>query len=192
MGAAEKMITHKGKDYLAHIYPIKYTIKVKPIANNINCETTRKILGYRDLIKMDALLWKNSMCNELGRLSQGSKKYARTETIQFIFHKYKPKDIKATYVRAVCDIRPQKTETPRTRITAGGNIIEYTGAISIPTTYLTTLKLHINSSISDVNARYICMDVKSFYLNNKMDRSEYIMIQIATIPQEFVDKYNLQ
>ena len=25
-----------------------------------------------------------------------------------------------------------------------------------------------------------------------MDREEYIMIQIAIIPQEFVDKYNLQ
>ena len=29
------------------------------------------------------------------------------DTIEFIFHKYKPKDIMATYVRSVCDIRPQ-------------------------------------------------------------------------------------
>ena len=36
------------------------------------------------------------------------------------------------------------------------------------------------------------MDVKYFYLNNMMDRAEYIMIQIAMTPQEFVDKYNIQ
>ena len=36
------------------------------------------------------------------------------------------------------------------------------------------------------------MDVKYFYVNNYMNRSEYIMIQIYMIPQEFVDKYNLK
>ena len=36
------------------------------------------------------------------------------------------------------------------------------------------------------------MDVKYFYLNNMMDREEYIMIYITMIPQGFVDKYNLQ
>ena len=35
------------------------------------------------------------------------------------------------------------------------------------------------------------MDVKYFYLSNQMDRSEYIMIHILMIPQEFADKYNL-
>ena len=38
----------------------------------------------------------------------------------------------------------------------------------------------------------MCMDVKYFYLNNYMDRSEYIMIQISMIPQKIVDKYNLK
>ena len=45
------------------------------------------------------------------------------------------------------------------------------------------MKIHINSSISYVKARYMRMDVKYFYLKNKMDRAEYIMIQIAMIPQ---------
>ena len=53
------------------------------------------------------------------------------------------------------------------------------------------MKLHVNSAISDVKSRYMCMEVKYFYLNNQMDRYEYIMIQISMIPQEFVDKYNL-
>ena len=50
------------------------------------------------------------------------------------------------------------------------------------------MKIHGNSSISDVKSKYMSMDVKYFYLNNMMDRAEYIMMQIAMIPQEFVDK----
>ena len=65
------------------------------------------------------------MCNELGRLSQCCKAHMATDTIEFIFHKYKPKDRRATYVRALCNIRPQETDTHRTRITAGGNLIDY-------------------------------------------------------------------
>ena len=79
-------------------------------------------------------------------------------------------------MRAVCDISPQKTETHRTRLTAGGNLIYYLGDVSTPTSDFTTLKIHINSAISDVKARYMCMDVKYFYLSNMMDRAEYIMI----------------
>ena len=55
--------------------------------NQINCETAGKIFGYRDLVKMDAPVWTNSMCNELGRLYQGWKNYSVTDTIDFIFHK---------------------------------------------------------------------------------------------------------
>ena len=86
-------------------------------------------------------------------------------------------------MRAVYDIRPQKIEARRTRLTAGGNLIYYPGEVSTPTSDLTTMKLHINSAISDVKSRYMCMDVKDFYLKNQMDRGEYIMIQISMIPQ---------
>ena len=90
-------------------------------------------------------------------------------------------------MRAGCNILPPKTETHRTRITAGGNLIDYPGEVSTPTSDLTTMKLHINSAISDVKSRYMCMDVNDFYLNNQMDRDKYIMIQISMIPQEFAE-----
>ena len=90
-------------------------------------------------------------------------------------------------MREVCNIRPQKTDTHRTRLTSGGNIIDYSIDVRTPTSDLTTTKLHINSAISDVKARYMCMNVKYFYLNNMMDRAEYIIIQIEMIIQEFVD-----
>ena len=53
------------------------------------------------------------------------------------------------------------------------------------------MKLHVNSAISDVTSRYMCMDVKYFYLKKHMDREEYIMICISMITQEFVEKCNL-
>ena len=91
-------------------------------------------------------------------------------------------------MRAVCDIRPQKTENHRTRLTAGVNLIDYPGEVSTPTSELITMKIHVNNAISDFKSRYMCMDVKYFYLNKNIDRVEYIMIQISMIPQKFVDK----
>ena len=78
------------------------------------------------------------------------EKHAVTDTIEFIFHKTKPKNIKANYVRAVCDIIHHKAETHRTRLTSGGNIIDYPGDVSTPKSDLNTMKLHVNSAISDV------------------------------------------
>ena len=64
----------------------------------------------------------------------------------------------------------RKTETHRTRLIAGGNIIDYPGEVNTPTSDLNNTKLHVNSNISDVKSRYMCMDVNDFYLNNNMYR----------------------
>ena len=98
----------------------------------------------------------------------GLRKRTVTDKIEFIFHKEKPKDRRATYARAVCNIIPPKTETHRKRITEGGNLIYYTGDVSTPTSDLTTMKIHVNSAISDIKPRYMCIYVKCFYLNNHM------------------------
>ena len=111
--------THIGSNYIAKTDPQKDTITMEPVAQQNTCETTGKILGYRDLVKRDPPVWKNSMCNELGRMYQGWKANAGTDTIEFIF-KRKPKDIREKYVRLVCAIRPQHKKTHRTRLTAEG------------------------------------------------------------------------
>ena len=92
---------------------------------------------------------------------------------------------------SVCDIQPQKKETHRTKLSAEGNLIDYPGEVITPTSDLATIEIHVNSAIQDIKPRYMCMDVKYFYLNNHMSRTEYVMLQISMIPQEFVDKYNL-
>ena len=66
---------------------------------------------------MYAPVWKYSMCNKRGRLSQDWIEHVGTDTIEFIFHKDKQKERSAIYVIAVCNIGPQKIETHRTRLT---------------------------------------------------------------------------
>ena len=75
-------------------------------------------------------------------------------------------------MREVCDIQPQKKKTHRTILTARGNLIDYPGEFSAPTSDLTTMKLHVNSTISDIKSRDMCMGVKYFYLNNQMDKAK--------------------
>ena len=72
--------------YFSH-RPQKYTIAVELLAKHIKSETTGKILGYIYLVKTDPPVWKKSICNELGRLYQGWKEHAGTDTIELILHK---------------------------------------------------------------------------------------------------------
>ena len=48
-----------------------------------------------------------------------------------------------------------------------------------------------NSVISTPGSRYICADVKIFYLETPLDRYEYMRMPVKLIPQEFIDLYNL-
>jgi hypothetical protein len=103
----------------------------------------------------------------------------------------KPKERTVTYKRLVCDIRPQKAEQHRVRITIGGDRINYPGETASKNADLTTSKCLWSSNISTPNARYMCADVKNFYLNTLLDRPEYMQLAILIIPQEIIDKYKL-
>ena len=153
MNTADTSTIHIYTDYISHTYPPKNTITVEPLAKKINCETTGKILGYRDLVNMDAPVWTNTMCNELGRLSQGWKEHTGTDTIELILNKEKQKYRRETYMRALCDIQTQIIDTHRTRLTSGENIIYYPGEVSTPTLDLNTMKLHVNSTIQEIKFR---------------------------------------
>ena len=66
--------------------------------NHIHFKTIGEVWSYRDLVNMDEPVWTNSMCNELGRLSQGWGKHAGINTIELIFQKEKPKYRRANYM----------------------------------------------------------------------------------------------
>ena len=96
------------------------------------------------------------------------------------------------FVRVVCEVRPQKADPNRTRITvAGGNIhVDYD--IGTPTADLTLIKLMINSVLSRPGARFACFDAANFYLQTPMDRPEYVRIKYSDIPDEFAQEYGLE
>ena len=79
-----------------------------------------------------------------------------------------------TYANPVVDYRPQKEDPHRIRITAGGNLINYPGELSTRTADLTTSKLMWNSVLSTEGAKYMCLDIKNFYLSAPLDRFEYM------------------
>ncbi len=115
-----------------------------------------------------------------------------TNTIFFIPKDKMPPDQKATYGRLVISIRPNKAETHRTRLTVGGNLIDYPGNVSARVADLTTAKMLFNSVISTDDARFMGMDVSNFYLGTPMARYEYMWLDYALIPQAIIDQYNLQ
>ena len=44
-----------------------------------------------------------------------------------------PKDKKVTYGKIVCEMKPEKEEKERTRLTMGGNLLDFTENLSSPT-----------------------------------------------------------
>jgi hypothetical protein len=56
---------------------------------------------------------------------------------------------------------------------------------------LTKAKNLINSVISTLRAKFLVIDIKNFYLNTPLRRFEYMVINLLSLPQETIDKYDL-
>jgi hypothetical protein len=87
---------------------------------------------------------------------------------------------KATYLRIVAALHPEKSNPRRIRFTLGGTQIEYAGDVSTKTADLTTVKVFFNSIISTPNARFMTADLKDFYLETPMEEFEYMRIPVST------------
>jgi hypothetical protein len=96
-----------------------------------------------------------------------------------------------TYGSFVVDIKDHKEEKERTRLTIGGDQIEYPGDKSTRTAGLTTAKILINSVISTLGAKFLVVDIKNFYLNTPLGRFEYMVINLSSLPQETIENYDL-
>ena len=92
----------------------------------------------------------------------------------------------------MCELKPNKAEVHRTRLTVGGDKVHYPGDVGTPTADLTLVKIHLNSVISTPGARYMTLDVKNFYLNTPMVRYEYVRIKLDDIPEEIIVEYGLR
>ena len=104
-------------------------------------------------------------------------------TVIFIPKDQVPKDEKLTYGKIVCKVKPGKEEKERTKLTLGGNLLDFTGNISAPTASVTTEKCVFNSVVSTPGARCILADMKFFYINNILPDPEFMHIPLKIIPQ---------
>ena len=144
-------------------------------------EKTGQQLEYRDLVKRPEI-------RERWREIKG------TNTIFFIPKSEIPPDRRKdiTYGRVVVAYKPDKLEQYRSRLTTGGDRINYPFDTSAPTADLPTIKLLWNSVLSSPGAKYITMDISNFYLGSPMVRPEYLRLPIKLIPDEIIQQYKLK
>ena len=97
-----------------------------------------------------------------------------------------------TYGSFSCDLKPNKEEVHRTRLTMGGDRINYPDDCGTPTADMTLFKILVNSIISTPNAKCLTADIKDFYLRTPMKRPEYMRLKLTDIPDEVIEHYNLK
>jgi hypothetical protein len=144
-------------------------ILLPEMANAVICPETGKSLKHQELITKlrYKIKWMRSTANEINRLYN-------TNTLRFIRRSDIPKGRKVTYGSFVVDIKDHKEEKERTRLTVGGDQIEYPGDKSTRTAGLTMAKILINSVISTLGAKFLVIDINNFCLNTPLGRFEYM------------------
>ncbi len=158
------------------------------------------ISSYKKLMHDPATaeVWQTAFGKKFGGMAQGCNKTGQkgTNTMFVMAHNEIRHALAAkkffTYANSVIDYQPQKDDPHCIRITAGGNLINYDGNASVCTADLDTAKLHWNSVISTENARYMCLDIKNFYLTAAVEYFEYMKIPLALFPVWTIEQYNLQ
>jgi hypothetical protein len=152
--------------------------------------TGNTISSYKKLMHNPAAaeMWQTAFGKDFGGMAQSNKKTGQkgTNSILVMTHSevlYIPKDRTVNYARVIVDFRQQKADPHRICITARGNLINYPGELFTQTANLTTSKLMWNSVLSTPGAKYMCLDIKNFYLTAPLDRYKYMKMPIALFPQ---------
>ena len=170
---------------------------ITDMANAVLDQETGDMLEYRQLLKNPKFApdWHISSANEFGRLAQGiGDRISKPTNTIFFIHKHEMPEERfkdCTYGKFVCVVRPQKAEKNRTRLTVGGNRINYPGEVGTPTADMLLIKILLNSVISTKNAKFMSIDVSNFYLNTPLPRYEYLKLKLSDVPQEVIDEYDL-
>ena len=122
-----------------------------------------------------AEVWSTAFGKEFGGLAQGDEKMGAKGTNKQPHHHDACTNKKHTYgsdyyIWENCGRLPRAKEDPnRVRITAGGNLINYPGELTIRTADLTTSKILWNSVLSTERAWYMCLNINLCYLCAALD-----------------------
>ena len=149
------------------------------------------IYSYKRLMNdpATAKVWQTAFGKDFGGMAQGDLKNGQKGTNSVFVMRHKEIDVamaaghKWTYVRIVVDHQPQKEDPNQIRIAVGSNLITYKGSTLTRMADLTTSKLLWNSMLSTEGAKYMCLDIKNFYLTAALDYYEYKNIPLALFLQ---------
>jgi hypothetical protein len=138
--------------------------------NSVIHPVTGKEMQCKDLMKYAILgpLFEIGLSNELGRICQGIREVAGTNTAFCIDLTSIPKDRKINYGKLVCDFKPNKTEEHRVRLTVGGDRLDFNGDTTTSTADITTFKILINITLSTTKAKMMMMDINNYYLGTPL------------------------
>ena len=87
--------------------------------------------------------------------------------------------------------RPEKSEQYRTRITVGGDRLDYNGDVSTRVSTMETFKMLLNSTVTTPGAKMFTGDISNMYLNSFLPDSEYMKFNVDLIPPNIIKHYNL-
>jgi hypothetical protein len=141
-------------------------------------EELNKMASYNDLIKHPNEVirqrWLTSGENEFRRLFQGFEpnNINGLDVLNWIRQSAVPHNKKVTYPRHTVAERPEKDKSDRTRITCGGDGLDYFGDVTTHTASMETIKLHWNSVLSTSNAKYCTGDISNMYLMSTLPEAE--------------------
>ncbi len=161
--------------------------------------TGETISSYKFLMHDPATaeIWQTAFGKDFGGMAQGDEKTGQKGTNSiFVMTHDKIKNIlrtqTITYACIVVDFCPQKDNPYHIRITAGGNLTTYPEELSTRTTDLTTSKLMWKSILSTEGAKYMCSDIKNFYLTAALNRYKYMKMPLTLFTEWIVKQYNLK
>ena len=175
-------------------YPLQF---LADFAGAVIDNDTGELLEYRHLIQRPKYKkdWGFSFGNEIVRLAQGMpSRNTGTNTLHFLDRHNIPadrwKDI--ANARTVCNVRPQKAETNRTRLTFAARNMDVDMDCGTPTASMLTIKLLLNSVISTPGAKFMAIDIKDFYLNTPLVKPEFLRMKLSYFPDDVIEHYKLK
>ncbi len=149
--------------------------------------TSKTISSYKKLMYDPAIaeVWQTAFGKDFGGMAQGDKNTGQKGThVMLVMNHDKlahvlPAGKKFTFGNPVVNHRPQKEDPNWIQITAMGNLVSYKSELLVRTADINTAKIHWNSVISNKKAKYMCLDMKLFYLTAALKYFEYMKIPLA-------------
>ena len=157
----------------------------KETGKNMECQQLTKHPQFAEA-------WLHSGANKFGRLFQGvgrkngKQRVKGTNTCFWIPESKTPSHKKVTIPRIVCDVKPEKDEVNRVRITAQGQHSACLGNVAAETADLTTAKMSFNSVISTPGAKFMTMDVSIKCLDAHLKDHQCVRFRIDMTPEEVI------